>query len=89
MKPTFHLSLFLILLSFSALGAQNNALNKTINPKVIITEEKNTEVIIDLLEIKEATVAKIRTDMQVYLNIERKESNIKFLFPEINRRKLV
>lgn len=86
MKTNFYI-LFILLLSFSAIGAQNEVKTDNLETKVTVSEAKEATVIIDTVKIKE-TIARSSSDIRIFLNRERKVDNIKLVFPKINRRKL-
>lgn len=86
MKTNFYI-LFILLLSFSAVSAQNEVKSDKQETKVTVKEDKASAVIIDTVKIK-ATIAKSSSDIRIFLNRERKVENIKLVFPKINKRKL-
>ncbi|GAB1856633.1 hypothetical protein MHTCC0001_14680 [Flavobacteriaceae bacterium MHTCC 0001] len=79
--------LLILLLSFSALGAQNEKEMHIVPRGVHISVEKPSAEIFSAIKI-EKNIAKSSSDIRIYLNIERKVENIKLIFPKINRRKL-
>lgn len=85
MKTNFYI-LLILLLSFSAIGAQNEVKADNVETKVTVSEAKEATVIIDTVKIKE-TIAK-SSDIRIFLNRERKVDNIKLVFPKINKRRL-
>lgn len=86
MKTNFYI-LFIFLLSFSAISAQNEVKLDKQETKVAFSQAKASAVIIDTVKIK-ATIAKSSSDIRIFLNRERKVENIKLVFPKINKRKL-
>lgn len=86
MKTNFYI-LFILLLSFSAIGAQNEIKTDGVDAKITVSEVKEPKVIIDTVIIKE-TIAKSSSDIRIFLNRERKVDNIKLVFPKLNSRKL-
>jgi len=86
MKTNFYI-LFILLLSFSAIGAQNEVKTDNVETNVTVSETKEATVIIDTVKIKE-TIARSNSDIRIYLNRERKVENIKLLFPKLNKRKV-
>ncbi len=86
MKTNFYI-LFILLLSFSAIGAQNEVKTDNVETNVTVSEIKEATVIIDTVKIKE-TIARSNSDIRIYLNRERKVENIKLLFPKLNKRKV-
>ncbi|WP_170064036.1 hypothetical protein [Jejuia pallidilutea] len=86
MKTNFYI-LFILLLSFSAIGAQNEVKTNNVETNVTVFEANEATVIIDTVKIKEA-IAKSSSDIRIFLNRERKVDNIKLVFPKINKRKL-
>ena len=86
MKTNFYI-LFILLLSFSAIGAQNEVKTDNVETNVTASEIKEATVIIDTVKIKE-TIARSNSDIRIYLNRERKVENIKLLFPKLNKRKV-
>ncbi|MFS4483262.1 hypothetical protein ACKGJY_09605 [Hyunsoonleella sp. 2307UL5-6] len=86
MKTNFYI-LFILLLSFSAIGAQNEIKTDGVDAKITVSEVKEAKVIIDTVTIKE-TIAKSSSDIRIFLNRERKVDNIKLVFPKLNSRKL-
>ncbi|WP_203258817.1 hypothetical protein [Hyunsoonleella ulvae] len=86
MKTNFYI-LFILLLSFSAMRAQNEIKTNNVENQVTVSETAEAAVIIDTVKIKEA-IAKSSSDIRIYLNRERKVDNIKLVFPKINKRKL-
>ncbi|GGD11017.1 hypothetical protein [Hyunsoonleella pacifica] len=86
MKTNFYI-LFIFLLSFSAIGAQNDTKTNKVETQVTVSETTEATVIIDSVKIKE-TLAKSSSDIRIFLNRERKVENIKLVFPKMNKRKL-
>ncbi|WP_152593080.1 hypothetical protein [Jejuia pallidilutea] len=86
MKTNFYI-LFILLLSFSAIGAQNEVKTNNVETNVTVSEANEATVIIDTVKIKEV-IAKSSSDIRIFLNRERKVDNIKLVFPKINKRKL-
>jgi hypothetical protein len=86
MKTNFYI-LFILLLSFSAIGAQNEVKTDNVETNVTVSETKEATVIIDTVKIEEA-IARSNSDIRIYLNRERKVENIKLLFPKLNKRKV-
>lgn len=86
MKTNFYI-LFIFLLSFTVIGAQNDTKTNKVETQVTISETTEATVIIDSVKIKE-TLAKSSSDIRIFLNRERKVENIKLVFPKMNRRKL-
>ncbi|MBC3759542.1 MULTISPECIES: hypothetical protein [Hyunsoonleella] len=86
MKTNFYI-LFILLLSFSAVGAQNEIKTNNVEKTVTVSETEEATVIIDTVKIKE-TIARSSSDIRIFLNRERKVDNIKLVFPKIHKRKL-
>ncbi|TBN06416.1 hypothetical protein EYD45_00590 [Hyunsoonleella flava] len=86
MKTNFYI-LFILLVSFSALSAQNDVKTDKVDTEITVSEANEATVIIDTVKIKE-TIAKSSSDIRIFLNRERKVDNIKLVFPKINKRKL-
>lgn len=87
MKITIYLS-FIFLLSFTVANAQKDVDNNQVNSIVKnLNKKQNSEEIIKTFEIDKSFV-KTRSEIRLFFNIERKENNIKFIFPDINKRKL-
>ncbi len=86
MKTNFYI-LFILLLSFTAMGAQNEVKTDNVEKTETVSETKEATVIIDTVKIKEA-VARSSSDIRIFLNRERNVDNIKLVFPKINKRKL-
>lgn len=86
MKTNFYI-LIIFLLSFSLSNAQSNDIAKGDTPvefTVNINESDDVEVI-DSVELKEV-IAKT-SDIRKFLNRERNAETIKYVFPDINKRK--
>lgn len=85
MKTNFYI-LIVFLLTFSFSYAQNKEVKENTSVKITVNTDVKEEVeILDTLEIKEALVK--TSDIRKFLNRERNEENIKYVFPDINRRK--
>ncbi|TNJ43171.1 hypothetical protein KFZ70_11115 [Tamlana fucoidanivorans] len=88
MKTNFYL-LLIFLLAFSFGNAQSDDSKVSVETvKVISNETPNqineSELLIDATELK-ANIAKINSDIRIYLNRQRKAGNISFVFPKINK----
>ena len=85
MKTNFYI-LIVLLLTFSLSNAQsdNNPNNTSVSVEVVKISEDKVEVM-DTVELKEV-IAKT-SDIRKFLNRERNAENIKYVFPEINKRK--
>ncbi|MEW4925168.1 hypothetical protein [Algibacter sp. 2305UL17-15] len=86
MKTNFYI-LFILLLSFSAVSAQNEVKTDSIEKTITVSKTLENTIIIDSVKIKE-TIARSSSDIRIFLNRERKVENIKLVFPKIHRRKL-
>lgn len=85
MKTNFYI-LIVLLLSFTFSNAQSTNVEKekTQVETTVNTNESEVEVI-DTVKLQDA-LAKT-SDIRKFLNRERKEENIKYVFPGINKRK--
>ncbi|GAA4897280.1 hypothetical protein GCM10023311_22590 [Flaviramulus aquimarinus] len=92
--------LLILTLSFSLGNAQSTeaALEvKTSNSVSVSNEDVNTVVVTEINTVKEndsllidaetlkGSIARTASDIRIYLNRKRKVSNIKLLFPKINK----
>lgn len=90
MKTNYYLVLVL-LLSFSLASAQDNAVEKTLESSVVVSEIPQ-ETLIDSVEVEasetnaiENDLARTNSDIKIYLNRLRNEGTINLLFPKINK----
>ena len=90
MKTNYYLVLVL-LLSFSLASAQDNAVEKTPESSVVVSEIPQ-ETLIDSVEVEasetnatENDLARTNSDIKIYLNRLRNEGTINLLFPKINK----
>ncbi|XCF07378.1 hypothetical protein ABI125_05845 [Tamlana crocina] len=88
MKTNLYI-LIVFLLTVTLGNAQDGEKIATVETNKTVTVEANDNVnndtlLIDAAELKE-TVARSSSDIRIYLNKERKVSNITLVFPKINK----
>ncbi len=87
MKTNLYI-LIVFLLTVALGNAQDAEKVATVETAKTVTVENNetvnNDLLIDAAELKE-TVARSSSDIRIYLNKERKVSNITLVFPKINK----
>ncbi len=83
MKTNFYI-LIVFLLTVTLGNAQDAEKVVTVETEKTISVENNENLLIDAAELKE-TVARSSSDIRIYLNRQRKVSNITLVFPKINK----